>query len=236
MPLPSLNEEVSFHKITLPSGKKIGIKPWKVKHEKDLLFATEGSDNREFVLNEMIGFLKKNVDDGSLFDTFSETDLMILGCEMRKMSKGKSVEYSFECAKCKTPNDGMVDLDEDVVIKNFNGAPHKIRENLVVTFKEVPQSVRADIEKNTDKLSQYNWYFLINSIDSVTKDGVSYTTFTTEEMEAFVDELNSAELADLMKVLFERTADVKIVAEPICFKCQNSNSVVFSDPLGFFVL
>lgn len=236
MPLPSLNEEVSFHKVPLPSGKSLGIKPWKVKHEKELLFATEGSDDREFVLNEMLGFLRKNVQDVQLFDSLSETDLMVVGSEMRKMSKGASVEYSFKCSHCGYQNEDVVNLNEDVIVKKFDGTPHKIRENLVVTFKEVPQSIRAGIEKSTEKLTEYNWYFLVNSIESITKDGVSYTTFTIAEMEEFIDELSSAELAELFKVLLERGADVKIQAEPTCLKCNKTNSVVFTDPLGFFVL
>ena len=61
MGLKEINEqrksEISFTTVELASGKKIGIKPWKVKEEKELLFAIEGVENESDGKKEIVKFI-----------------------------------------------------------------------------------------------------------------------------------------------------------------------------------
>ena len=57
MSLPIINETTSFMQKELLSGKKIGLKQWRTKEERELLFATEGIQDTEDGKREIIKFI-----------------------------------------------------------------------------------------------------------------------------------------------------------------------------------
>ena len=62
MALPIINETINYIKVKLPSGKTIGIRGWKVKEEKELLFASEKiTEENPNVLKKYLVLMKINL-------------------------------------------------------------------------------------------------------------------------------------------------------------------------------
>jgi len=238
MALPKLNETVNFAKITLLSGKKIGIRQWRIKDEKDLLFVTEGVDDEDVVTEAMVNFLRNCVDDQELFDTLSETDILEVASQMRQLSKGGTVEFTFRCSnpECKIPNEGEVKIDEIVRKKEFDGKPYEVIPGVFVTFKEISHKRRVELEKASEKLTEYNFKYLCNSIETVTVNGVTYTEFTPEEVELFLGEIDDLTAGEkLYEEMDKRVATFDLDIKGVCSACKTETEVVFTNPLAFFV-
>ena len=57
MALPLINESIVFQKIQLPSGKSVSIRGWKVKEEKELLFAAEKIEDNDIEKAKVVELL-----------------------------------------------------------------------------------------------------------------------------------------------------------------------------------
>lgn len=235
MALPKLSpEEVTFKPVKLPSGRKIGIREWKVREEKELLFATEGVDDKEKVKTEIVKMVRKCVDNQQLFDGLSETDILAISMELRKISKGESVEFSFTCPHCEKTNPGELSLAEDLKVKHFDAKPIKIGE-LTFAIKEVPYTVKNQLKRDYVKTAEYNYHYLVDSIDSVTHNGKAYATFTRDEMMEFVDDLDPKVFKKLYDSLDGKVATISLQSTSVCLFCQKEIKVVFEDLYDFFV-
>lgn len=157
-----------YQKTTLLSGQSIGIKPWKVKQEKHLLFALETNDEDQlFVTEQCIALGRKCVDDVGLYDSLSRNTLLGLITNIRKLSKGEIIEINYRCnnEKCSSfqlfdeatqkktgmtgqsviPLTGQIDLNEDIHSENFNQEPVKFG-NMLIHFKECSYTKQKELE------------------------------------------------------------------------------------------
>lgn len=235
MALPKItNEEQSYKNVKLPSGRKIGLRPWRVREEKELLFATEGQEDKEKVKQEIVKMVRKCVDNDQLFDNLSETDILFISMELRKISKGESVEFAFNCPHCNKSNPGELDLSTDVKTKGFDSKPIKI-DNLTFAIREVPWQIKNQLKKDYPKTSEYNYHYLVDSIESVTHNGKAYATFTRDEMMEFVDDLDPKVFKKLFDLLDTKVANITLNVESICLFCNKEIKVVFEDLYDFFV-
>jgi hypothetical protein len=123
MSLPNLSEDVSFTKVDLPCGKKINIKPWKVKEERELMFAIDGQEDTTEVRKEIVKMARKCVDNVTVFDALSKTNITYLIGQLRKYSKGSKIEYGYRCTNpsCKLPLSDDVDVNVDLKVTPFKG-------------------------------------------------------------------------------------------------------------------
>lgn len=229
MALPTINEEASYHQQELPSGKKIGIKPWKVAEEKELLFAVEGIEDLDDSKKEIVKFIKKCVDNTQLFDTLSNTDYVYLIAKLRKLSKGSTIEYTYKCESCSFPLQDTVSIENNLIVKKFNSSSIKVRDDLIITIKEVPFRIYDSLITTYTKVTEYNYNYILNSIETIAYKGQVYEEYTQEELIKFVDSLGSNEFADMVKQINNAGAEIKLEKTIKCGKCKHDNIVEFGD-------
>lgn len=241
MALPVINQDYKYVKVPLPSGKSIGVRGWKVKDEKELLFSLEtvsDSDNVEFdKIKGIVSFLKECVDDKNKFDKLSENDIKRICIEIRKMSKGDEIEYGYECPHCKAKITDMVNLTKTLKVKSFDTTPFAVNDKLVLTFKDLEWLKTQDLyTRFSDSATKFAFYFIINSIDSLTYEGVTYTEFTEDEIVTFIDQLDPTDMDKLYKDFGNKGSSVSLDKQIKCTKCKEQIDVEFGDVLSFLVL
>jgi predicted nucleic-acid-binding Zn-ribbon protein len=237
MGLPTINAENHYISTKVPSGKSIGVCGWKVKEEKELLFALEMEENvEETKISHIINLLKQCVDDKAKFNSLSENDLVKVAIETRKLAKGDTVEYNYECPKCGTKFFDEVNLTTEQVVKQFDVSPLTVNDKLTVTFKDLDWVKVEALYKASSSSSKFTFKHLINSIDSITYDGTTHTEFSADEAEGFIDQLGPND----MKVIYEgfeaRLSTCMLSRTVKCLKCKDQVEINFGDFLSFLVL
>ena len=221
--------ESSFTQVDLPSGKKIGIKPWRVKEERELLFAVEGQENTDDVRKEIVKMISKGVDNQDVFGTLSDVDYVYLLAQLRKISKGLTIEYNFKCEKCKFELSDDVDLTKDLYTKNYTGGTVVINKDLSVVLKEVSFRDYDSLKQKFEKTTEYNFNFVLKSIDSLIINGEVISQFTNEELSNYIDTLTQKEYKILHSAIEESVATIELKKELLCKRCNTTNHVDFGD-------
>lgn len=241
MALPIINETINYIKVKLPSGKNIGIRGWKVKEEKELLFAsekiTEENPNEKIFIIE--NFLKACVDDKSKFDQLSENDLKKLAIEIRKLAKGDEVEYTYQCQnpECKFLFEEVLKISKTEKIKISDLSPIVINDKLTIAIKEIPLNDLLILrERFNDQLNKLIYYYMINSIEAITYEGQVYTEFTEQEIIDFIDQLDSNDLDLIYKEFENKMSNVSLQKTLKCKRCGTETQVVIDDILSFLIL
>ena len=238
MSLPNLSEEASFTKTDLPCGKKIGVKPWKVKEERELLFAIDGQKDTAAGRHEILKMMRKCVDNVSMFDSLSDTSYVYLIIQLRKLSKGSKIEYSYTCTnpKCKFQLSDDVDLNKDIVIKKFTCGVCKIHDNLIFSTKEIPFTELEHLKATYEKTVEYNYHYVLKSIDSFSFKGEAYTEFTEQELIDALDTMDSNSFETLTNFVLESISNISIKKELKCKRCSTEMEVPFGDLYYFLAL
>jgi len=236
--LPPINEVINYNKIKLPNKKTIGVRAWKVKDEKELLFSIETDDNLEKnKLKLIINFLKKLTDDPAKFDLVSESGLKKICLETRKLAKGETISYVQTCPHCRFKIEDSVNINKEQVIKEFDESPITINDNFIITVKDLDWVTTEKLYEKYEKTPKtFNLYHFINSIDSITYNGTTYTEFTPEEAEAYIDALDSDELDAAMDKFDEKSSECDLKRSLKCYKCGKEFDIDYGDLLSFLVL
>lgn len=233
MGLPKHNAEKVYTKVKLPSGKTIGVHPWRVKEEKELLFAIEASDGQPLE-DDIIRFYRNCADDGAVFDGLSDTDMLKVAIETRKLSKGSSIDYEYPCPECT----GLmladtVSLIKDVKVKDFDPSPSKAGD-YTFTFKEVSHSLASRLQKEFAGLpKKYSYNLFLNSVDTVAQKDEVFTTFTVQELEEFLDGLDSDTFEEVGGSLLKKSASVRLERTITCKRCKSEIEVRFGSLFDF---
>jgi len=237
MNLPQLKNEISFIKVALPSGRTIGVRGWKVKDEKELMFALDAEEDIEDKkITHIINFLRNCVDNQATFDLLSEQDLKKVTLEIRKLSKGDSIEYNYQCPNCSSKLFDEVRLSKAEVVKPFNHEPLVLNESISFLFKDIPYK-EADIlfEKYKDSEAKYTYYFLLSSIEAITHEGTVYDKFSVEELDEWIGNLNSDDLDKLYTTFEEKVSEVKLEKKLTCIKCKEVFPIEYGNLFSFLV-
>jgi len=192
--LKYIQTEDVFQKVKLLNGQSIGIIPWKVKQENQLLFSIEtNGDDKSYIVDQCIILARKCVDNVELFDTLSRNVLLDLITKIRKFSKGETIEITYKCnnPECSTFHkyspevaklkgklgestmelDGMIDLNEDISTKMFDDSPLDLPK-FVFHFKEAPYLVQKELEEKLlygekIKINEFNYKLLLASVSKI---------------------------------------------------------------------
>lgn len=237
MALPKINESFKHVKVKLPSGKEIGVRGWKVKDEKELLFALESEDNaEERKIKYIINFLRNCTDDQVKFDTLSENDIKKVCIEVRKLAKGEDVEYSYKCKHCEMDLSDEVNLTSQQVVKEFDTVPCKINDKLIINFKDLPFKKSDELfEKYAKTEKQFTYYYVINSIEGLTINDETFTDFSEEELIEFLDDLDPDDMDKIYEKFDECMSSVELNHTVTCLRCTKDTEVQFGDLLSFLV-
>lgn len=233
MSLPKLNEAVSFTQIELLSGKKIGIKPWKVKEERELLFAIEGIEEPADGRKEIIKFIRKCVDSDSIFDTLSNTDYVYLLGQLRNISKGSTIEYTYKCEGCGMDLSDDINIEKNLKVKKFQSDTIQINDDMKISTKEVSYKDYDRLTTKFTKMTEYNFNFILASIDAIVFKGQVYEGFTDQELMEFLDDLCPNDFGKLAKSINASVAEISLEKKLRCGKCKHENNVNFGDLYSF---
>lgn len=235
MALPKKRNEITY-KETLPSGKKVEYRPWRVKDEKELMFAIEGVEDRDKILPYVIELLDNCLNEIDI-QTLSSVDILAFAIEVYKRAKGEEVEIFYRCPHCdKRPSDPFImNLNESVTIKPFNESEFEIGDYLF-KFKELPYKQQVAIaEKYKDSVQKYRFFQMITSLESVILDGETYNHFTEKEAEDFFDDMEIKEFEELVDKFEEIYSDLIISGTTKCILCGGDVRVYIKDIVDFFV-
>lgn len=245
MALPQMNSTPNFINVKLPSGKSIGCRGWKVKDEKDLLFILDAEENPDATkAGHLINFLRNCVDKPAVFDTLSDTDLKKVAVEVRKLSKGDTIAYTYTCphvigegvsaTPCRNKINDEIKLSVAEKVKAFDGSPVPINDKLIISFKDLPNKKALELwDKYQSSLAKYTYYYMINSIEAVVYDNQPYTEFTEEEMIDFLDPLDSNDMEKISNEFEKRGSSLDLERKIKCRKCGQEIDVNFGDLLSF---
>ena len=263
-------QKPTFIKIKLLDGRSIGIRKWMMAEEKEFLFAIESrkeqkdteDNNISITIDESIKLARRCVDKPDLINKLSKHNLIYLLSELRKASKGSTINFNFNCTNERWPDyiklspeqaeregvvgrsrtlfDDVIDLnsDEDVTIKRFDKATVTVK-NFKFYVNEIPYIEQMEIDRFLKelRLSEWNYEYVLASIKAVEPEGQKkIMNFKKEELIEFIDtQLDSTEFKVLSDGIAESLSEFKIIKEVTCPLCQNKSTVVYDEIFSLMV-
>lgn len=203
MPLPKISTPT--YELEIPSTKKkIRYRPFLVKEEKILIIAMESQSDTEIanavkdVLSTCI--LTKDVK----VDTLSTFDIEYLFLNIRGKSVGEDVEVLVTCPddnKTKVPI--RINLD-DIKIITHDDHKRDIKLDDSLSMRMRYPSINEFIKSNfstSEVKSEDTFDLIISCIEQIFNDEESWSTSdcTKEEMNDFLDQLNSNQFKEIEK-------------------------------------
>ena len=204
MPLPKISTPT--YELEIPSTKKkIRYRPFLVKEEKILIIAMESQSDSEIanavkdVLSTCI--LTKDVK----VDTLSTFDIEYLFLNIRGKSVGEDVEVLVTCPddnKTKVPV--RINLDDiKIITHNDHKRDIKLDDSLLMRMRypSINEFIKSNFSTSEVK-SEDTFDLIISCIEQIYNDEESWSTSdcTKEEMNDFLDQLNSNQFKEIEKV------------------------------------
>ena len=203
MPLPKISTPT--YELEIPSTKKkIRYRPFLVKEEKILIIAMESQSDNE-IANAVKDVLSTCIlTKGVKVDTLSTFDIEYLFLNIRGKSVGEDVEVMVTCPdENKTKVPVRINLDEiKIITSNDNKKDIKLDDQLSMRMKY--PSINEFIKSNfttSDVKPEDTFDLIISCIEQVYNDEESWSTTdcTKEEMNEFLDQLNSNQFKEIEK-------------------------------------
>jgi hypothetical protein len=234
MSLPVLS--IPTHNITLPSGKKLKIRPYLAGEQKVLLLALEGKDH-ETILNAIHDIVSLCTNGKVDSSTLASFDLEYLWLKLRTHSVGKTVVAAVRCEniECKKVNEIVFDLDGFEVVTNENHPKHiKLDDHVGITFKyptlELAEKLLEieDVEKESIKI-------LIQLVDNIFDKDQIYKPkdFSEKELEDFFNQITPIQF-EAISQFFETMPQVVLKQKHTCPHCKHEKEYVFKGIYDFF--
>ena len=203
MPLPKISTPT--YELEIPSTKKkIRYRPFLVKEEKILIIAMESQSDAE-IANAVKDVLSTCIlTKGVKVDTLSTFDIEYLFLNIRGKSVGEDVEVMVTCPddnKTKVPV--RINLDEiKIITSDDHNKDIRLDDQLMMRMKY--PSINEFIKSNfttSDVKPEDTFDLIISCIEQVYNDEESWSTTdcTKEEMNDFLDQLNSNQFKEIEK-------------------------------------
>lgn len=265
--------EPSHQKIKLLDGRSIGIRKWLLGEEKDFLFniesrrsQVEDSDTsiteKDVKIEEAIQLAKKCVDKPKMLDTMSSSNIVYLLSELRKISKGEKIEFTYHCnnpdcpdyiefneeqrkrfgvkGQSRTPFEGDINLSsEEIEVKRLNDAPIKIG-GFKYHIRELPYSSEKELDEKylkKLKLNEWNYNFVLDSIAAIEPEGEEKIEITDkDELSEFLDKkLSTSQFKDLSEKMAEQICGFSINKKVKCPLCQQEIDIIYDELFSLMV-
>ena len=203
MPLPKISTPT--YELEIPSTKKkIRYRPFLVKEEKILIIAMESQSDTE-IANAVKDVLSTCIlTKGVKVDTLSTFDIEYLFLNIRGKSVGEDVEVLVTCPddnKTKVPV--RINLDDiKIITHDDHKRDIKLDDSLLMRMRY--PSINEFIKSNfstSDVKSEDTFDLIISCIEQIYNDEESWSTSdcTKEEMNDFLDQLNSNQFKEIEK-------------------------------------
>ena len=237
MPLPKISTPT--YELEIPSTKKkIRYRPFLVKEEKILIIAMESQSDTEIanavkdVLSTCI--LTKDVK----VDTLSTFDIEYLFLNIRGKSVGEDVEVLVTCPddnKTKVPV--RVNLDDiQIITSEEHNRDIKLDNQLMMRMKypSINEFIKSNFTTNEIK-PEDTFDLIISCIEQIYNEEESWSTSdcTKEEMNDFLDQLNSNQFKEIEK-FFETMPKLSHTIKVKNPKTNVENSIKMEGLSAFF--
>ena len=203
MPLPKISTPT--YELEIPSTKKkIRYRPFLVKEEKILIIAMESQSDTE-IANAVKDVLSTCIlTKGVKVDTLSTFDIEYLFLNIRGKSVGEDVEVMVTCPddnKTKVPI--RVNLDDiKIITSDDHNKDIKLDDQLMMRMKypSINEFIKSNFTSNEIK-PEDTFDLIISCIEQVYSEEESWSASdcTKEEMNEFLDQLNSNQFKEIEK-------------------------------------
>ena len=203
MPLPKISTPT--YELEIPSTKKkIRYRPFLVKEEKILIIAMESQSDTE-IANAVKDVLSTCIlTKGVKVDALSTFDIEYLFLNIRGKSVGEDVEVLVTCPddnKTKVPV--RINLDDiKIIIHDEHKRDIKLDDSLSMRMRypSINEFIKSNFSTSEVK-SEDTFDLIISCIEQIFNDEESWSTSdcTKEEMNDFLDQLNSNQFKEIEK-------------------------------------
>ena len=203
MPLPKISTPT--YELEIPSTKKkIRYRPFLVKEEKILIIAMESQSDTE-IANAVKDVLSTCIlTKGVKVDTLSTFDIEYLFLNIRVKSVGEDVEVLVTCPddnKTKVPV--RINLDDiKIITHDDHKRDIKLDDSLLMRMRypSINEFIKSNFSTSEGK-SEDTFDLIISCIEQIFNDEESWSTSdcTKEEMNDFLDQLNSNQFKEIEK-------------------------------------
>jgi|TARA_R100000149_G_scaffold65378_1_gene39673 hypothetical protein len=203
MPLPKISTPT--YELEIPSTKKkIRYRPFLVKEEKILIIAMESQSDTE-IANAVKDVLSTCIlTKGVKVDTLSTFDIEYLFLNIRGKSVGEDVEVLVTCPddnKTKVPV--RINLDDiKIITHDDHKRDIKLDDSLLMRMRypSINEFIKSNFSTGEVK-SEDTFDLIISCIEQIYNDEESWSTSdcTKEEMNDFLDQLNSNQFKEIEK-------------------------------------
>ena len=237
MPLPKISTPT--YESEIPSTKKkIRYRPFLVKEEKILIIAMESQSDTQ-IANAVKDVLSTCIlTKGVKVDTLSTFDIEYLFLNIRGKSVGEDVEVMVTC-----PDDGKtkvpvrVNLDDiQIITSKDHNRDIKLDDQLMMRMKypSINEFIKSNFTTNEIK-PEDTFDLIISCIEQVYNEEESWSTSdcTKEEMNDFLDQLNSNQFKEIEK-FFETMPKLSHTIKVKNPKTNVENSIKMEGLSAFF--
>ena len=237
MPLPKISTPT--YELEIPSTKKkIRYRPFLVKEEKILIIAMESQSDTQ-IANAVKDVLSTCIlTKGVKVDTLSTFDIEYLFLNIRGKSVGEDVEVMVTCPddnKTKVPV--RVNLDDiQIITSEEHNRDIKLDDQLMMRMKypSINEFIKSNFTTNEIK-PEDTFDLIISCIEQVYNEEESWSTSdcTKEEMNEFLDQLNSNQFKEIEK-FFETMPKLSHTIKVKNPKTNVENSIKMEGLSSFF--
>ena len=203
MPLPKI--ATPTYELVLPSSdRKIKYRPFLVKEEKILIIAMESEDQKQ-ITNAIKSVINNCIlSRGIKVDKLSTFDIEYLFLNIRGKSVGEDVEVLVTCPddnKTKVPV--RINLDDiKIITHDDHKRDIKLDDSLLMRMRypSINEFIKSNFSTSEVK-SEDTFDLIISCIEQIFNDEESWSTSdcTKEEMNDFLDQLNSNQFKEIEK-------------------------------------
>ena len=204
MPLPKINTPT--YDLTLPStGKKIKYRPFLVREEKILIMALETEDTQQ-ISNAVVQILDECIlTKGVNVTKLATFDIEYLFLNVRSKSVGESVEVNIIC-----PDDNKTSVQVEIDIDSIKIQKTKGHKNIIklddqyslkLKYPSLDEFIGNNFDTNESNMVDKSLNMISSCIEMVYDEEESWdaSDSTKEELEEFVEQLNSKQFKSIEK-------------------------------------
>ena len=232
MALPKIN--TVLYDLELPSsGKKIEYRPFLVKEEKILLMALEGKDDREMsraikqIITQCVSTEGFNVNKLPMIDL----EYLFLNIRGKAVGDISTISFKHECGEIIKLD---IDLSKVEVIQDKNYSDLvKLTDNIMIRLSPpgIDNVIGAGDKNQIDMVMEIIRDSIVEIIQG--EDVFSAQDHTREELEEFLDSLNSGQFKKLQDY-YESLPKMKQDIEYTCKKCGKTETETLEGLASFF--